>query len=1290
LRLLRIEVENLNSLYGRHAVDFEKGLGGSPLVLITGPTGAGKSTLLDAVGLALFGRTPRLTALRSDDAALDARSVLSRGTAEGSASVVFLKREGSASVRYRATWYCKRAHRRPDGALQDPVRTLERFDPAKGDFVPLASDARAARYQPQLDLALDGLSVADFQRSMLLAQGEFAAFLKADPDERVRLLERLTATERFRAIGERAAQSRAAARQAFEALERELSGIALLPDAERQALAEGVARCLEESQRLRAEAARASAALAWLGQRADHRRRLDEQAASAGRAREALAARASELARLAEHERSAAAGCALREFQRAALEAEGSRRQVARLDAEARLRSAELQRAERDAGGAQSAREAAAQRLAEAAPSIAAARALRTRLGAAEQELAASTAELRRAQADAAGHGSLLMKAREACSRAEAKLAHAERRAASLGAFRPLVARLAGFEARCEALRSGDRELSRRVERREARRRAVSEAAARLKGAQEQSARQRGAAGAAQEALQAAASALWAALGPAREVRERREVLAVELEAAAGREAALEGLADREAERGERSRTVQSLSTQLTRAEEGLRRTGEARPRLERSRREQEEGLRSIDLELDDLAFLSGMARERGRLRSGEPCPLCGSERHPHLEDGRFAELDLRTRRRSELLGARRAELSSAAQSLQRELEGVLLEAADLQARLESLRPEHERQARQLGELEARLREGLERLGLGSAAELDVGARAAAAARAQLQAAARELDQGEARWRAAQASDQQAAARLVEAAHAEAGALADLESRRRALEEDDDELSRSRGQLEAERESLAADLEAHGAGADRADLADLISSVAAARQRVDEVRTADVELEDAKQTLAAARAASAEAGARAQASAERLEAAGKAERIRASEATSLRAQVGSILSGQDPDRIEAALQGELDSAAGALLRAQSASSVAKVSLADARGRLEVESGRSTESERQAAEFQAAFQSALEALGFSEPAELEARLLDAGVEARLAALRRDLQGEVQRAADLLASRKADLEEVESRRPSELAPGAEELPLRETLRELERRVEDFERQRHGMNARLEEDAGRRAAHAEQAARCEALRRELEIWERLHALIGVRDGQQFQRFAQLLNLEELVRKASARLGRIAPRYQLVPAHDPRGEMQLAFAVRDEWHGGVERPITTLSGGESFLVSLALALALADYRAVRMPIETLLLDEGFGALDRETLGVTMGALSALTSEGVQIALISHVEWLRDQIEAQVAVEPCGNGHSRVVVTVAGRVVEQSDSTAVEAGRGRRGASSGPSARRRASEAPP
>ena len=85
----------------------------------------------------------------------------------------------------------------------------------------------------------------------------------------------------------------------------------------------------------------------------------------------------------------------------------------------------------------------------------------------------------------------------------------------------------------------------------------------------------------------------------------------------------------------------------------------------------------------------------------------------------------------------------------------------------------------------------------------------------------------------------------------------------------------------------------------------------------------------------------------------------------------------------------------------------------------------------------------------------------------------------------------------------------------------------------------------------------------------------------------------------KANDHLARLAPRYSLVQAVDGKGGLRIAFSIRDEWQAGETRPLTTWSGGETFLVSLALALSLADCRSTKTPIETLLLDEGFGTLD-------------------------------------------------------------------------------------------
>jgi exonuclease SbcC len=155
--------------------------------------------------------------------------------------------------------------------------------------------------------------------------------------------------------------------------------------------------------------------------------------------------------------------------------------------------------------------------------------------------------------------------------------------------------------------------------------------------------------------------------------------------------------------------------------------------------------------------------------------------------------------------------------------------------------------------------------------------------------------------------------------------------------------------------------------------------------------------------------------------------------------------------------------------------------------------------------------------------------------------------------------------------------------------------------------------------------------------------------------------LNLDRLIIKANLHLARLYPRYRLSQvARD--GFPTLEFAVVDLWHvsaeraargqQGRERSPRTLSGGERFLVSLALALGLSDLRTSTLPIETLLLDEGFGTLDPTALDMALGALQQLQADGRQVGIISHVAGLRERIPAQVIVEALGGGRSRVQVS--------------------------------------
>ena len=170
-------------------------------------------------------------------------------------------------------------------------------------------------------------------------------------------------------------------------------------------------------------------------------------------------------------------------------------------------------------------------------------------------------------------------------------------------------------------------------------------------------------------------------------------------------------------------------------------------------------------------------------------------------------------------------------------------------------------------------------------------------------------------------------------------------------------------------------------------------------------------------------------------------------------------------------------------------------------------------------------------------------------------------------------------------------------------------------------------------------------------LAQWDIVHDLIGVGDGDRFARVVQALNLQKVLDRANANLERFMPRYALVQVTHPTEGPKLDFRVTDREHQDAARTIKSLSGGESFVVSLALALGLAATRSSSLRIETLLIDEGFGALDPRTLEIATAALTSLQGAlGVRIGLISHVEYLREAIPAQFVVETLGGGRSRIV----------------------------------------
>ncbi|WP_369921478.1 AAA family ATPase [Marinomonas polaris] len=217
---------------------------------------------------------------------------------------------------------------------------------------------------------------------------------------------------------------------------------------------------------------------------------------------------------------------------------------------------------------------------------------------------------------------------------------------------------------------------------------------------------------------------------------------------------------------------------------------------------------------------------------------------------------------------------------------------------------------------------------------------------------------------------------------------------------------------------------------------------------------------------------------------------------------------------------------------------------------------------------------------------------------------------------------------------------------------SLEELEEKYAELDLERQALHRQwgvvaqqIQEEVKRRDQVTKSKEALKARREAFVHLERLNHLIGSADGAKFRRFAQSLTLDHLVYLANQHLDILHRRYQLM-----RNEDALSLLVVDTWQANASRDTKTLSGGESFLVSLALALALSDLVSHKTSIDSLFLDEGFGTLDSETLESALDALDNLHSSGKTIGIISHINALKERIPVQIKLtKQSGLGVSRL-----------------------------------------
>ena len=204
-------------------------------------------------------------------------------------------------------------------------------------------------------------------------------------------------------------------------------------------------------------------------------------------------------------------------------------------------------------------------------------------------------------------------------------------------------------------------------------------------------------------------------------------------------------------------------------------------------------------------------------------------------------------------------------------------------------------------------------------------------------------------------------------------------------------------------------------------------------------------------------------------------------------------------------------------------------------------------------------------------------------------------------------------------------------------------LEQQISELRNEVAALKHQLEQEQRDKEKIRQKQAAIDKQQKDYHRWEKLHALIGSSDGKKYRNFAQGLTFELMVSHANLQLKKMSDRYLLV--RDKNQPLELN--VIDIYQAGEIRSVRNLSGGESFIVSLSLALGLSKMASRKVRVDSLFLDEGFGSLDEEALENALEALSGLHQDGKLIGIISHVSALKERISTQIQVIPLPGGKS-------------------------------------------
>lgn len=1236
MKILAIRGSNLASLSGNFEIDLTaEPLKSSGLFAITGETGAGKSTLLDAICLALYANCPRLSGAGVNDnvpdiageeiKSTDARSIVRRGAPGAHAEIDFLASDG---VRYRASWAVRRARGKAVGRLQNVDRALVNLDTGK------VLESQVNRVKDKV-VEITGLTYDEFRRTCLLAQGDFDAFLRANTSERAALLEKITGTEVYRSISKRIYQRNEDAKAVLNNLEQRAGAVLPMTQDEREelmaestALTKSIAAVLGEisavSEKIQSHKtmARAVEQLKLATEELDKAEsaftsaKADEDQLSNLKKALSLKSENAHLATLVANviriEQSHAQILSLRSVAGTATDTakqnqEKTQRQLEQVEKTFKETGpiwTKATRLDEKIEAAQLEKTAAEEMVAKSLSKFTSEKDGLENIDLLITEksalLATAVTTLEKAPethilADQWGTIAPLMDQRQA---ARVEIGKSEAAVVSI------TARITTTEAEILAIKSeveADQEKLQDIEA------TLKDATAQLdKLMQGDHAQEAGTLGVEMAKL-------------------------VDLQRICGTYGTTKGL-------------LTSSEADIATAEKG---TSDAKEELRLANLkfegcERDVMLLQTPLDRAEAAVSKSAETLRQSLERDCACPVCGSTEHPIMANQELADLaemlrkDLAARRG--LLEAARREVDVASRKMDASAaaagaagRSVVAHSATLDGLLKSY-----------ADIHAKLVVAV----TGAVPDTPVdaaGSLAAAIAKAEARKAALATlaaDEREARKQvdlhtAAQIAINKVIATKREKLHAHDTRLASVLNEKSML-----------AQQIAQKVARVAEIDVQIAPALAAvkTLPSRLDSDPATKEKLGKLvqwwktnselrKSLSQELEDlkAKKSLAGVALKSFENAL----SADRAMLETRTAAL--GEATAARVL---LLGGEATDAHRSRHNDARTAAQEASTAAGAALAAAQSHLADLNGRFEatIEAMQEAIAVRDAAKLQ--MDEKLAANGLTKE-QLDALLPTAEADARRITDRIDaLKSAVTSARAAMSTRQSDLEELNQK----------DLP-EEDLKDLETVFADHEIKRDDLRERAGAISNRISNDNDLRDRIKDILEEVneakavcETWAAINEAVGSRQGDKFSQIAQSVTLSMLVERANLQLEGFAPRYQMTQGGD-----DLALHIVDQDMGDEIRSTRSLSGGERFLVSLSLALALSGMGSHGGLAETLFIDEGFGSLDAESLDMAMGALETLQAQGRKIGVISHVEAMKDRIPVQIHVAKRGAGASFV-----------------------------------------